>query len=489
MNRSWMIISRRITILGNVVMLFGLVAFAALILNTRYIKSGADIDASAKDVLLLLKNTTAILVWNFDTTGLENVRKTSDIKFVDGISWKDKAGKPVIAEPTFAENQKSLVASTEITGPKGEVIGSIDLHYNKKSQWNDFIADAKIIVIGVVLLLLTQLTSLTGTWWSNRKMLSSLDLLVSQIQDSSNLNFKKSDTVKETAASVSAATEEQASSITETTMALQEIRSMMARSSDHIEKSALAVKDGNQLAQTGKETARQMIAAMNEINTSNNQLTQKVNQGNTQIAEIATMIREIASKTKIINQIVFQTKLLSFNAAVEAATAGDAGRGFAVVAEEVGKLARVSGAAAQEIDTLLKDNIEKTENIVKMLSQEIGAASRLGKEKVDQGIIVAGQCEEVLDQLASHVGALKGRMDDVQTSSCEQTIGIDNISIAIDRIQEKTDQNSKNARVADDVSESLVQEAGNLSEIVKKMEFSLFGNRKKKSEDNTEMAG
>ena len=66
------------------------------------------------------------------------------------------------------------------------------------------------------------------------------------------------------------------------------------------------------------------------------------NESNKEIQEIVKVIAEIGNKTKVINDIVFQTKLLSFNASVEAARAGENGKGFAVVAEEVGKL-RVAG--------------------------------------------------------------------------------------------------------------------------------------------------
>ena len=216
MNRSWMTISRRITILGNVLALLGLVAFSALILDTRYKKSGEGIDGAAHDVLSLLKHTTAILVWNFDTVGLENVRKQTKINFVEGINWKDKSGKSVIAEPKIDSLEKTYVITSEIIGPQGDVIGSIDLTYNRKSQWNDFVADARLIVLGVGFLLILQLLSLSGVWWAGSKMLASLDSLVGQIQDSSDLNFEKSDTVKETAASVSLAAEEQAASVTPT---------------------------------------------------------------------------------------------------------------------------------------------------------------------------------------------------------------------------------------------------------------------------------
>ncbi|MCX7978832.1 MAG: methyl-accepting chemotaxis protein, partial [Bdellovibrionaceae bacterium] len=69
------------------------------------------------------------------------------------------------------------------------------------------------------------------------------------------------------------------------------------------------------------------------------------------------VIRQVAKKTEVINEIVFQTKLLSFNASVEAARAGEAGKGFAVVAEEVGKLAKMSGDAATEISQIVEKGL------------------------------------------------------------------------------------------------------------------------------------
>ena len=67
-----------------------------------------------------------------------------------------------------------------------------------------------------------------------------------------------------------------------------------------------------------------------------------------------SIIQEIEDKTKAIDEIVFQTKLLSFNASVEAERAGEHGRGFSVVAQEVGNLAQLSGKSAAEINEILK---------------------------------------------------------------------------------------------------------------------------------------
>ncbi|MHA0111674.1 methyl-accepting chemotaxis protein, partial [Klebsiella pneumoniae] len=77
---------------------------------------------------------------------------------------------------------------------------------------------------------------------------------------------------------------------------------------------------------------------------------------NSQLQSISNIIGEISAKTNIINDIVFKTQLLSFNASIEAARAGQHGRGFAVVAEEVGNLAQMSGNAAKEIRALLEDS-------------------------------------------------------------------------------------------------------------------------------------
>ena len=74
------------------------------------------------------------------------------------------------------------------------------------------------------------------------------------------------------------------------------------------------------------------------------------------------LISEIGNKTKVINDIVFQTKLLSFNASVEAARAGEHGKGFSVVAEEVGNLAHMSGNSAKEITQLLESSINRVNN-------------------------------------------------------------------------------------------------------------------------------
>jgi hypothetical protein len=103
-------------------------------------------------------------------------------------------------------------------------------------------------------------------------------------------------------------------------------------------------------------------SAIMEIQETNKKLVDDVLEGNRKISEIVELVKEIGNKTKVINDIVFQTKLLSFNASVEAARAGEHGKGFAVVAEEVGNLASMSGQASKEISALLENlNTDSTQ--------------------------------------------------------------------------------------------------------------------------------
>lgn len=104
-----------------------------------------------------------------------------------------------------------------------------------------------------------------------------------------------------------------------------------------------------------------------------NQAVTDIENVSTKIGDIDSVVSDISNKTKIIDDIVFKTQLLAINAAIEAARAGENGRGFAVVASEVSNLAKISGDAAFEINTLVKASKGKI--------QEIKEKTQIGLEK------------------------------------------------------------------------------------------------------------
>ena len=123
---------------------------------------------------------------------------------------------------------------------------------------------------------------------------------------------------------------------------------MVNKSVDNANSSTEKANLSHEIATEGRESVNQMRLSMQDIENSINHMSHQVGESNEQIENIVKIIGEISNKTAIINDIVFQTKLLSFNASVEAARAGEHGKGFAVVAEEVGNLAQMSGTAAKE---------------------------------------------------------------------------------------------------------------------------------------------
>jgi len=158
---------------------------------------------------------------------------------------------------------------------------------------------------------------------------------------------------------LSNSTTEQASAIQETSATMEEMNSMIKKTAESAVESNQLTKMSNDNAARGKETSQQLMKSVQEIEESNRIVMDAVQSGNNRVGEIVVLINEIATKTKVINEIVFQTKLLSFNASVEAARAGEQGKGFAVVAEEIGNLAEMSGKAAQDISSMLETLLRK----------------------------------------------------------------------------------------------------------------------------------
>jgi methyl-accepting chemotaxis protein len=134
---------------------------------------------------------------------------------------------------------------------------------------------------------------------------------------------------------------ESAAALEETAAALEQITSNIASNTTNIVKMASLASSVTTSSNEGQKLALQTTVAMDEINKEVNSINEAIT---------------------IIDQIAFQTNILSLNAAVEAATAGEAGKGFAVVAQEVRNLATRSADAANEIKKLVSNATVKANN-------------------------------------------------------------------------------------------------------------------------------
>jgi methyl-accepting chemotaxis protein len=265
---------------------------------------------------------------------------------------------------------------------------------------------------------------------------------------------------------LSQAVTEQAASLEETASSIEEMSSMVQKNADNAGQ-ATAIAGGSMASATkGQKVVVNMIHAIDDINVSNKNIMNQINHSNEQISQIVNVIKEIEAKTKVINDIVFQTKLLSFNASVEAARAGEQGKGFAVVAEEVGNLAQMSGNAANEISVLLQNSIHKVESIVKDTKEKVEALVKEGSVKVEMGSEIAKQCGEVLEEIVTHTGKVTKMTDEISTACQEQSLGVQEITRAMNQLDQVTQTNATTSEETASSAEQLSAQAISLKSVV-----------------------
>lgn len=259
---------------------------------------------------------------------------------------------------------------------------------------------------------------------------------------------------------------EQAAALQETMSAVDQISAMVEKNAEAAVRSKEVSESSKLAAERGRTIVDQMIEAIGDIDKSNSDISQEITESNQQLAEITKLIQDIGSKTKVINEIVFQTKLLSFNASVEAARAGEYGKGFSVVAEEVGNLAQMSGNAAKEISTLLDESVRKVNQIVSDSKSRVERIIHSSKSKVETGSRVAKECNVALEEILTNVASVDSLVSEISVASQEQSAGIKEISKAVGQMEQVTQQNSTVAQSSSVAAEQLRSQAAALHSLV-----------------------
>ena len=274
---------------------------------------------------------------------------------------------------------------------------------------------------------------------------------------------------------LSQSTNEEAAGLQQTVASLNEINAMVVKNTDASKNSKELSSKSRKAAEVGKSTIDKMVGAIDEISDSNTEIVNQLQSNSSEIQEIISVIQAIEEKTKVINDIVFQTKLLSFNASVEAARAGEHGKGFSVVAEEVGNLAQHSGDAAKEIELMLSESVTKVESIAKNTESKVGELIEKGLSKVNQGKEVASQCDNALGEILTYAHSLDQMIEEITTASIEQTQGINEISMAMSELDHLTKGNSRIAQDASQSTLNLNSQAESLKNISKDLTSLILG--------------
>ncbi len=271
------------------------------------------------------------------------------------------------------------------------------------------------------------------------------------------------------ATELSEASTQQAASLQQTMASAEQISAMVSQNSESANKTKTAVDINQKVSEEGSKSVEEMLGAIGEIKDTNEEILTQMETSNKEFGEIVKIISEIGEKTNVINEIVFQTKLLSFNASVEAARAGEHGKGFAVVAEEVGNLAQMSGNAAKEITDMLSNSIKKVNSIVESTKSRVDQLVEVGKDKIAMGQSTAEKCREALNKITENARSVAAMITEITHASKEQAQGIQEINKAISQLDQVTQQNSAVAQQSSNQAEQLNSEAQSLSEAVRRL--------------------
>lgn len=223
-------------------------------------------------------------------------------------------------------------------------------------------------------------------------------------------------------------TEHQAATLEQTAAALEEITVTIRQAALGAEKASSVMVDTQTEADRSRPIITDAVNAMGDIEASSEQISQIVG---------------------VIDEIAFQTNLLALNAGVEAARAGDAGRGFAVVATEVRALAQRSAGAAKEINALIQES----------------------RENVKTGVTLVGRTGVALEAIAGRVNDISGIMQQITASTREQATAMDEINLAVNQMDQATQQNAAMVEESTAACQNLTNDAAQLASLVARFEL------------------
>jgi len=264
-----------------------------------------------------------------------------------------------------------------------------------------------------------------------------------------------SNTLKKSSQSLAESVSQEAASVHQTTAAINQITSMVNKTAENAQESSKVAKDASIKLEESQKTMKNLSNSMETIQESNSQL-----------QNIAAIINQIYAKTSVINDIVSKTELLSLNASIESARAGEYGKGFAVVAEEVGNLAKVSGKSAKEIQELI---IKSQEEVNKILN--------ITKERIVEGKIVTTKAQDSFSQISQDIINMVSVIEQISAATKEQDIGVRQITSAMSEIDRATQKNQVSVGETAESSHELVEQGKKLIDTTNEMKLLILGGR------------
>ncbi len=420
-------------------------------------KTGVSINVLSGDDTVIAANETAMKDSNTFGKGIaETTFKHNWYESYPGM--KEKLSKH---DPADFSGDEPLWAFSKISNRRfiDDLGWKIALTMESDTAFANITSSARLFYLSLLFGLL--LTSAVAVWVGHGLSTRIKGIAEAVFQDS-NAVFSASEDLAINSTQLSTASTEQAASLQETAASLDEINAMVMQNTESCVLSKAKSQESKTTAEYGQESVRRMSTAMEQISAQNSQIVSEMETNNKEIREVIKVIAEIEEKTRVINDIVFQTKLLSFNASVEAARAGEHGKGFSVVAEEVGNLAEMSGKAAKEISDLLSSSLKNVEAIINTSTSKVERLINDGKSRIEEGIRTVKESETSLIKILENVSSVNEMMEGIAAASQEQNLGLQEISKAMGQLDAVTQSNSVISVKTSNATVKLNDQAGSL---------------------------
>ncbi len=270
--------------------------------------------------------------------------------------------------------------------------------------------------------------------------------LVTQINTTTLQVASAAQETQATALHLTDASDHQAQQITEVSTAITDMAGSIEQVSQNASQSSDVATQSVNLAAQGNEAVKKAISGMDTIR-------EQIQETSKRMKRLGESSQQIGDIVELINDIAEQTNILSLNAAIQAAMAGEAGRGFAVVADEVQRLAERSGSATKQIDALVKTIQSDTNEAISSMERsttEVVTGAKLSQDagaSLEQIEAVSHRLADLINnisdaakQQASAAGSTSDNMNVIQEIAMQTSTGANESADSIGRLLELTNE-------------------------------------------------
>ncbi len=405
----------------------------------------------------------------------------------------EKLEKAMLGEPQFGhyviKKVPYAVYAKKVSDYSGDPIGVIEIAINSSgysaslsaARTNGIIIGFLAMLIGIVIAMLTarHLVGQVNRVLAAVNLVAEGDLSVEinvdgndeicqlgratnlmrlKLHDMASEVRAKAEAVNSAAQEIAASVESQAAATTEMSSSVAEITSTMeefSASSTQISENAKSVVDiaGQTLedSRSGSEAMQSVLVKMDDIHKENQHSLQE-------IVDLGTKSKQISKVMEIINAVADQTKLIAFNAALEASSAGDAGRRFSVVATEIRRLADSVTTSTSEIETKINEIQDSINRLV--------ITSEKGARGIIAGTDASALTADRLNVIVTAASQTNSSAQQISISTQQQQTASSQVLLALREIVSASSHTSKSITHISQISKDMAELSSELSRVV-----------------------